>query len=107
MESYRAQGLPTRYTFNDPILESLEEVKNLIGDTKTETGLKVFVKTSKKVYKKGVKIAKELIDQINIQRHGNLGQLNYTISQWDQNVNGDAIKRRKRANQIYRDLRQM
>ena len=61
-------------------LESLEEVKNLIGDPKTETGLKVFVKTSKKVYKKGVKIAKELIDQINIQRHGNLGQLNYTIS---------------------------
>ena len=33
-------------------LESLEEVKNLIGDTKTETGLKVFVKTSKKYIKK-------------------------------------------------------
>ena len=61
-------------------LDSIETVKNLIRKTKTETGLKVFVRSTRKVYKKGVKVAKELIDRINIKRHGELGNLNYTIS---------------------------
>ena len=60
-------------------LDSVETVKNLIRDTKTETGLKVFVRETKKIYEKGVKVAKEFIDKINITRHGKLGDLNYTI----------------------------
>lgn len=61
-------------------LDSVETVKNLIRDTKTETGLKVFVRETKKIYEKGVKVAKEFLDKINITRHGKLGDLNYTIS---------------------------
>lgn len=64
-------------------LDSIETVKNLIRDTKTETGLKVFVRATKKIYEKGVKVTKEFIDKVNITRHGNLGSLNYTISPQD------------------------
>ena len=61
-------------------LDSIETVKNLIRNTKTETGLKIFVRETKKVYEKGIKVVKEFVDKINITRHGNLGNLNYTIS---------------------------
>ena len=61
-------------------LDSVETVKNLIRDTKTETGLKVFVRETKKIYEKGIKVAKEFVDKINITRHGKLSDLNYTIS---------------------------
>lgn len=61
-------------------IESIEDAKDLIKNTKTETGLKVLVRTTKKIYEKGVKVAKEAIEKINIKKHGNLGQLNYTIS---------------------------
>ena len=50
-------------------LDSVEKVKNLIRETKTETGLKVFVRSTEKIYAKGVKAAKELIDKINIKTH--------------------------------------
>lgn len=61
-------------------LESLDQVKDLIRETKTSTGLKVFVRTTKKIYQKGLKLAKDLVDKINITKHAILGDLNYTIS---------------------------
>ena len=61
-------------------LDSIKTVKNLIRETKTETGLKVFVRVTKKIYEKGVKVAKEVVEKINIIKHGVLGNLNYTIS---------------------------
>lgn len=60
-------------------LETVEDVKNLIKNTKTNTGLKVLVNTTKKIYKTGIKVAKEAIAKINIKTHGELAQLNYTI----------------------------
>lgn len=44
-----------------------------------KTGLKVLVRTTQKTYEKGIKAAKEAIEKINIKKHGDLGQLNYTI----------------------------
>lgn len=61
-------------------LESVEDAKNLIKKTETKTGLKVLVNTTKKIYKIGIKAAKEAIAKINIKTHGELAQLNYTIS---------------------------
>lgn len=61
-------------------LVSVEQTKSLIKKTKTETGLQVFVEISKKVYKKGIKVAREALDTINITKHGKLGQLNYTVA---------------------------
>jgi hypothetical protein len=61
-------------------LESIDDAKDLIKKTKTKTGLKVLVSTTKKIYKIGVKIAKDAFEKINITKHGQLGKLNYTIS---------------------------
>ena len=61
-------------------LESLQEAKILIKNTKTKTGLKVLVRTTKKIYEKGIKVTKETMDKINIKVHGTLSQLNYTIA---------------------------
>lgn len=61
-------------------LESVEDAKKLIKKTTTQTGLKVFVNVTKKVYEKGIKVSKEALEKINITRHGKLGQLNYTVA---------------------------
>lgn len=61
-------------------LESVDDAKNLIKKTQTKTGLKVFVKATKKIYEKGVKVAKEVLDKINITKHGDLAELNYTVA---------------------------
>ena len=61
-------------------LESVDDMKNLIKKAKTETGLKVLVQETKKIYEKGIKVAKDVLDKINITKHGELGQLNYTVA---------------------------
>lgn len=61
-------------------LESIEGAKELIKKTHTKTGLKVLVNTTKKIYKTGIKITKDILEKINIVKHGQLGQLNYTVS---------------------------
>lgn len=61
-------------------LKSVSEAKDLIKKTKTKTGLNVVVKTSKKVYQTGIKVAKTALEKINITKHGKLKQLNYTIA---------------------------
>lgn len=61
-------------------IESVDDAKNLIKKTKTASGLKVLVSTTKKIYQKGKKVAKEMLEKINLKKHGNLGQLNYTVA---------------------------
>lgn len=61
-------------------IESVREAKNLIKKTVTKAGLEVFVRTTTKLYKKGIKLTKDTIEKINIKKHRSLGQLNYTIS---------------------------
>jgi hypothetical protein len=60
-------------------LATINDAKKLIAKTETKTGLKVLVNTTKKIYKTGIKAAKEAIAEINIKTHGKLTQLNYTI----------------------------
>lgn len=61
-------------------LESLDDAKRLIKNTRTKAGLKVLVNTIRKIYQTGVRVTKEIMRQINIKTHGTLSQLNYTIS---------------------------
>lgn len=61
-------------------LVTIDDAKKLIANTETKTGLKVLVDTTKKIYRIGIKAAKELIARINIKTHGQLAQLNYTVS---------------------------
>lgn len=61
------------------VLNSIDDAKELIKKTKTETGLNVLVNVTKRIYKKGLRATKEVLEKINITRHGSLGQLNYTI----------------------------
>lgn len=61
-------------------LTTIEDAKKLIAKTETKTGLKVLVNTTKKIYEKGITVAKEALDKLNITRHGELWQLNYTIA---------------------------
>jgi hypothetical protein len=62
------------------VLNSVDNAKALIKTTKTKTGLKVFVSSTKKIYKTGITYAKTILDNINITMHGELGNLNYTVS---------------------------
>jgi|SRR5215210_132651 len=60
-------------------LTSYQVILNLIGATKTKTGLTVEVRLDKKVYKKGIKIPKEVFEKINLERNKFHGDWNYTI----------------------------
>jgi transposase len=61
-------------------LENYETVINLIGGTKTSTGLKVKAKLDKRNYEKKIKVPDEVFDSINIRFHKKHPQWNYTIS---------------------------
>ena len=61
-------------------LESFDDAKELIKKTETKTGLKVLVHATKKTYQTGIRVAKEALAKINITRHGELWQLNYTVA---------------------------
>jgi hypothetical protein len=60
-------------------LVSYETVINLIAATKTKTGLKVKVRLDKKKYKRGIKVTKEELKAIGIEKHPFHGEWNYTI----------------------------
>jgi len=53
---------------------------NLIGGTKTKTGLKVKVKIDQKKYPIGIKVSEQEMENINITKHKFHGDWNYTIS---------------------------
>lgn len=61
-------------------LISLETVVNLIGSTKTETGLKVKCDIDTSKYPTGLKISNEQMEQLRIHPNDFHGEWNYTIT---------------------------
>jgi hypothetical protein len=53
---------------------------NLIGNTRTQTGLRVKAMLDKRTYKKGQKISRKQIDQLNLARHSFHPEWNYTLN---------------------------
>jgi len=62
------------------ILSSVSIAKELIKKTTTTSGLKVFVRVSKKVYKKAKKVEGDFYEKANIQFDKILGRWNYTVN---------------------------
>jgi hypothetical protein len=61
-------------------LVSYETVINLIGATRTTTGLRVKARLDTRFYEAGVKITDEEMEQINLRAHRTNPEWNYTIS---------------------------
>lgn len=61
-------------------LVSYETVVNLIGSTRTKTGLKVTAKLDRAEYEAGVKISDKEMGQLNLRPHTLHPQWNYTIA---------------------------
>jgi len=62
------------------ILLSISIVKELIKKTTTKTGLKVFTRVSKKIYKTGRKVASDFYEHANIKFDSLLGNWNYVVN---------------------------
>ena len=60
-------------------LESYEAIVELIGSTKTKSGLKVKAKLDKREYRKGKKISNEIFSEVNIVKNKILPKWNYSI----------------------------
>ena len=58
----------------------METVINLIGATRTATGLQVKAKLDTRYYEAGVKITDQEMETINLQTHRTNPEWNYTIS---------------------------
>jgi hypothetical protein len=61
-------------------LVSHQVIVQLIGATKTETGLKVTCEIDGSLYPKGIKVSDEEMETLNIRRADFHGEWNYTIS---------------------------
>src|SRR5258708_27186099 len=61
-------------------LRSFDRVLHYINQTKTQTGLSVQAHLVEALYEKGIKMAKTVIDTLNIQFHQTCPQWNYTIA---------------------------
>jgi transposase len=66
-------------TWRSQPLESHQVVVELIGSTKTETGLDVHATLDEREYKKGIKVSDEDYNSINLKPHKFHGDWNYTI----------------------------
>ena len=60
-------------------LTSIQVVVNLIGATKSKSGLKVKTSLDENIYEKGIKITDEEFEKINVQRDSFHGDWNYII----------------------------
>jgi len=60
-------------------LVSYETVVNLIGGTRTRTGLRIKARLDPRLYEKGLKITDEQMEDIHIEPHRTHPQWNYTI----------------------------
>ncbi len=60
-------------------LVSYETIVNLIGSTKSQTGLQVTARLDTRLYHTGEKVSKERIESLQVRRHAKLPQWNYTI----------------------------
>ena len=61
-------------------LVDYETVVNLIGGTRTKSGLRIRAKLDTKEYEKGVAFTDEQMASINIRRHKTHPDWNYTIA---------------------------
>jgi len=61
-------------------LVSYEAIVNLIGNTRTKTGLKVKAMLDVKRYEKGQKIADDQMEALRLKRHAFHGDWNYTVA---------------------------
>jgi predicted ArsR family transcriptional regulator len=61
-------------------LESLEMIINLIANTSTSTGLKLYARLDDRTYQPGIEITDEQLAAVNINRHTFHGDWNYTIT---------------------------
>ena len=61
-------------------LVDYETVVNLIGSTRTKSGLRIKAKLDIKEYEKGVEFTEEQMASINIKRHRTHPDWNYTIA---------------------------
>jgi hypothetical protein len=61
-------------------LVSYETVVNLIGHTKTESGLRIKASLDTKSYETGRKVSATEMDTVRVKRHTTLPQWNYTIT---------------------------
>jgi hypothetical protein len=61
-------------------LISYEAVVNLIGSTRTRSGLKVKAMLDTRTYEKGQKVSNQQIQELNLQRHSFHPDWNYTLS---------------------------
>ena len=61
-------------------LESLEMIINLIANTSTSTGLKLYAQLDDRTYERGIEITDEQLAAVNITRHTFHGDWNYTIT---------------------------
>ena len=60
-------------------LTSLQTIINLIGNTKTKTGLQVYAMVDTNQYQSGIKVSDEEMEQINMKPNIFHGEWNYTI----------------------------
>jgi hypothetical protein len=60
-------------------LRSFETIVDLLGNTRTQGGLRVKAKLDKKTYKKGIAITKEQIDALSLHRDDFRGEWNYEL----------------------------
>ena len=67
-------------------LRSFDRVLHYINDTKTQTGLSVQAHFVDAVYQKGLKVAKTVLNTLNIQFHETCPQWNYTIAPRPQTI---------------------
>jgi hypothetical protein len=61
-------------------LESLEMIINLIANTSTSTGLKLYAQLDDRTYERGIEITDAQLAAVNITRHTFHGDWNYTIT---------------------------
>ena len=61
-----------------PLIDRVTVV-NLIGNTRTEGGLKIRAKLDENIYEKGIKILDKELAQVNLQKEKFHGEWNYTI----------------------------
>ena len=60
-------------------LASHDVVVNLIGSTKTKSGLRVKARLDKRKYPLGIQVSDEQMEAIKLTRHKSHGDWNYTI----------------------------
>ena len=75
---HRMFGQITKNGSGEPLM-SHAVIVNLIGSTKTETGLRIKAKLDRKSYPKGIKVTDEELAMVNLKKDKFHGEWNYTV----------------------------